>query len=139
MTRIFLLCLGISSIVFMGCHDVAGPRSPGASSLPLSPHEFLHGRARLRDRHARDAGAPAAARARAGGQAGVSQRIVRRERALQVLGLPPAADRKAVRHAFRQLARRLHPDRHPGADSRQLAALMRGFAEVTAAYHELVA
>ena len=40
MTRIFLLCLGISSIVFMGCHDVAGPRSHDPSD-PVPPSYFL--------------------------------------------------------------------------------------------------
>ena len=118
---------------------VAWPRRRDDSvSVPLSPHEFLHGRARARDR----SGPQSAAAQRAGGSngAGVARgELARRRRALQVLGLSEAADRRAVTQAFRRLAVRLHPDRHPEATKQELAALMRGFAEVTAAYHELVA
>jgi len=44
-----------------------------------------------------------------------------------------------VQRAFRQLATRFHPDRHPGASVEVRSALMRRFAEITAAYHALVA
>jgi hypothetical protein len=105
---------------------VARPGRPGeVRSVPLSPQEFLHGRPRARDREAGPRPGP--------------RTISRRRRALTILGLSEAADRRAVQQAFRGLAARLHPDRHPGAGPGELATLMRGFAEITAAYHELVA
>jgi DnaJ-domain-containing protein 1 len=106
----------------------------------LMPREFLYGRPRARDRR-RSVGAgsprtpdgpPAAAAARSGVVSG-------RLRALSILGLHESADRAAVRRAFRQLAATMHPDRHPGASSGQMAVLLREFARITAAYHELVA
>jgi DnaJ-class molecular chaperone len=76
---------------------------------------------------------------RAAVQGDSAQLLARRRRALSVLGLPEAADRRLVQRAFRRLASKLHPDRHPRASQAQLAVLMRDFAEVAAAYHELIA
>jgi len=106
----------------------------------LLPREFLHGRLRARD-HRRSARADAHGASRdpvASGSARTGP-VTRRLRALSILGLHEAADSAAVRRAFRQKAARMHPDRHPGASSRQMAVLLREFAKVTAAYHELVA
>jgi len=89
---------------------------------PLGPREFLHGRARSRDKM--DQG---------------RRRDPTRARALATLGLPDGADRTTVMRAFRMLATRLHPDRFPSATPAERADLMRRFAEITAAYHALVA
>lgn len=99
---------------------VARGRRP--RQTPLGPREFLHGRARSRDK-------------------GDSRRRrdPTRARALATLGLPDEADRASVLRAFRTLASRLHPDRFPAATAEERAELMRHFAEITAAYHALVA
>jgi hypothetical protein len=92
----------------------------------LGPEEFLVGRARARDR----------------GQPGVAQGRRHdpvRTRALATLGLTPGADRASVQRAFRSLAARLHPDRFPAAGPADRAAIVQRFAELSAAYHSLVA
>ena len=93
--------------------------------VPLSPHEFLHGRPRARDGR-RQRSAPV--RPDRG-----------RVRALSVLGLGPQARPEDVQRAFRKLARDVHPDRHPRASEAQKAELLKRFAEISAAYHQLVA
>jgi hypothetical protein len=99
-------------------------RAVNASQLPpLEPDQFLRGRARART----------AAEAR-----GVRRDPVR-ARALSTLGLPDGASPEDVRRAFRRLAATLHPDRFPGAAEADRADLMRRFAELSAAYHVLVA
>jgi DnaJ-domain-containing protein 1 len=97
--------------------------------VPLSPHEFLHGRPRARDRRRAAASAPARPERPERG----------RVRALAVLGLGPQAGPADVQRAFRQLARDAHPDRHPRASDRERAELLRRFTELSAAYHQLVA
>ena len=104
---------------------VMGPRA-ARTPEPLRPPEFLHGRQRRRDR---DAAAPPPTAARQ----------TSRDRALSRLGLSTDATPEHVRAAFRQLARRWHPDRHPAAGDRTRAALCRRFAEISAAYQELMA
>jgi hypothetical protein len=100
---------------------VARPAS--ASQLPpLEPDQFLHGRPR-----ARNPGTPAV------------RRDPVRARALSTLGLPQGASPEDARRAFRRLAAALHPDRFPGAAEADRAELMRRFAEISAAYHVLVA
>jgi hypothetical protein len=99
-------------------------RHGNATQLPpLEPDQFLHGRARAR-----------------GSREG---RAVRRDpvraRALSTLGLPEGASPDDARRAFRRLAATLHPDRFPGAAAADRADLMRRFAELSAAYHVLVA
>jgi hypothetical protein len=101
------------------------PRPHEGHRAPLSPGEFLHGRPRARTR-ARTHTPPTlsdATRAAAGAYA--------------VLGLPLGADRVSIQQAFRQLARSVHPDRHPHASSEERARLMSRFAELSAAYHSL--
>lgn len=112
-----LFLLGDARLTF---HVARAGRSVQAP--PLGPREFLHGRARNRDK--------------------VDSRRRRdptRARALATLGLPDEADRASVLRAFRTLAARLHPDRFPSATTQERADLMRRFAEITAAYHSLVA
>jgi hypothetical protein len=101
---------------------VARPGS-GSRLPPLEPDQFLHGRARART--------PAET-------AGVRRDPVR-TRALSTLGLPDGASPEDARRAFRRLAATLHPDRFPGAADADRADLMRRFAEISAAYHTLVA
>jgi hypothetical protein len=97
--------------------------APQESLPPLSPTQFLHGRSRGGTR----------------GEAPMVRRDPVRARALSTLGLHEGANTEAVRRAFRQLAVRLHPDRFPEAGEADRANLMRRFAEITAAYHALVA
>jgi len=104
---------------------VMGPRA-ARTPEPLRPPEFLHGRQRRRDQ---EGAAPSPAPAREAS----------RDRALSRLGLTAEATPEQLRAAFRQLARRWHPDRHPAAGDRTRAALCRRFAEISAAYQELMA
>ena len=102
------------------------PSAPAPSGLLLSPRDFLHGRPRTRSRassdtHARLAALDDAARANA----------------YRTLGLEPGADSAAVRHAFRRLARKHHPDCHPHAAPGEVATLVKKLSEITAAYHQI--
>jgi hypothetical protein len=119
---------------------IARPRH-GATDGPvaLSPHEFLHGRPRWRDRSRSDRSQPGAATPPPGNAPAESKEQSRRRAALSLLGLSEPVDRQTVQQTFRRLAAKLHPDRHPGAKPNELASLMRGFAQLTAAYHELLA
>ncbi len=62
-----------------------------------------------------------------------------RRRALSKLGLPPTANETDVKRAFRKLAVELHPDKHVTAPSTHRARSAARFAEVSEAYHLLVA
>jgi len=117
----------------------------GRDALP--PPQFLHGRKRHRDRpiaksaERRQSAAPrpsATATVHAA-EPGMVRRDPARSRALATLGLDLSADSASVKRAFRDLARSLHPDCHPGVTANERAELMRSFAEITAAYHTLVA
>lgn len=99
---------------------VMGQR-PERSREPLEPPQFLHGRRRRRDAAAREARAHDAGR----------------QRALALLGLSGEPTPEAIRAAFRQLALRWHPDRHPDAGELTRAALCRRFAQISSAYREL--
>lgn len=100
---------------------VMGQR-PTPPPQPLQPPEFLHGRQRRRDT-ARSAPPPA---------------DPGRLRALALLGLSGEPTPEAIGTAFRQLARRWHPDRHPEAGELTRAALCRRFAQIAEAYRELM-
>ena len=162
----------------------AGPPKRGARRVhPLVPRDFLHGRARARDRvptsevrprtrpvvwpeefvtyeppfdprphttpppgstrtpHARthdvDASEP-------NSHAKPSTRFLHlapdvRQRALNRLGLPMTADEYDVKRAFRKLAVELHPDKHVTAPTPHRERSAARFAEVSEAYHLLVA
>jgi hypothetical protein len=108
---------------------------------PLSPGEFLHGRARARSRARTSPGAEKLRERPA--FSGSSTALPRpphgsRTRAYAALGLLPGADRATIQQAFRRLAHSMHPDRHPHADATELARLLSRFAELSAAYHTLV-
>ena len=62
----------------------------------------------------------------------------RRAAALELLGIEDNADVEDVKRAYRRLARALHPDLQPHADADRRRTLERRFAEVTAAYEQLV-
>ena len=125
---------------------VARPARDDRVVVPLSPGEFLHGRVRKRDVGSRSSAGgprrPEESQRRRPEQRpeGTSRRSgPTRVRAFQVLGLQPWADEETVRRAFRRLAAQVHPDRHPAASAGEVAALMKRFAELSAAYHQLVA
>lgn len=109
----------------------------------LQPRDFLHGRPRARDR-GRAGHTPPPPRAHE--ETPPPRSGVRpvtpdapRARALKLLGLSGEASADDARRAFRRVAAGLHPDRlHdlPAAEQRRSA--MR-FAELSAAYHLLVA
>jgi hypothetical protein len=119
---------------------IARPRRVSADGpVALSPHEFLRGRPRWRDRCPRAGANPGFDPPPAGKTTAELADQSRRRAALSLLGLSEPVDRETVQKTFRRLAAKLHPDRHPGAKPGELASLMRGFAQLTAAYHELVA
>ncbi len=104
-------------------------RAPATSSRapwdpPLAPHEFLHGRRRLRERDPQ-------------GHAPASP--PRDQSSWRVLGLPPGAQVDEIKRAYRRLARTVHPDLHPGASDEERRALQARFVEITDAYRALVA
>jgi len=105
---------------------------------PLSAREFLHGRPRARDRERRPKAFEREPR-RAEPSTAVPPASARRALALSTLGLKTEVDRATLQRTFRSLAVHLHPDRHPSATADEKAELMRRFAEVSAAYHLLVA
>jgi hypothetical protein len=116
---------------------VPRPRALGDAIPPLSAREFLHGRPRARDRERRPK--PFARESRGAEASTEAPASTRRARALRTLGLRGEVDRGTLQRTFRSLAVHLHPDRHPDATPEQKAELMRRFAEVSAAYHLLVA
>ncbi len=74
---------------------------------PLAPREYLHGRPRARDRAARIG--------RRGDDPVRRRNAGRRSEALTLLGLDEDASLSDVTRAFRELASRVHPDRHASA------------------------
>jgi hypothetical protein len=113
---------------------VMGPRPP-RTPLPLGPSEFLHGRPRSRDGVGTPPPPPAAAPPPA---APPPPSETPRTRALRTLGLEGEPGADAVRAAFRQLARRWHPDRHPGASEQARAVFCQRFAQISGAYEQLI-
>lgn len=61
-----------------------------------------------------------------------------RHEARRLLGVDADADAETVKRAYRRLARALHPDLHPAANLDRRRSLERKFAEISAAYRELV-
>lgn len=53
--------------------------------------------------------------------------------------LVPAFTASELRREYRQLARRVHPDRHPHATPAERERLARDFGEATTAYRSLLA
>ncbi len=98
------------------------PRAPW--DPPLAPHEFLHGRRRLRERSGQSPSPPPKAN---------------EQSSWRVLGLPPGAQVDEIKRAYRRLARTVHPDLHPDASDEERRALQARFVEITDAYRTLVA
>jgi hypothetical protein len=113
----------------------ARPITHVVRAAPLGPGEFLHGRPRARDRQRAGAGAPPRP-ARPAPRALVDDA---RERARRLLGIPTGAETGDVRRAFRRMASALHPDRMVAAPADELRKQSARFAELSAAYHLLVA
>jgi hypothetical protein len=99
---------------------------------PLTPREFLRGRPRTRDR--RGAGAFHAPRR----PSLPTSADHRRRDALSLLGLDESATLPEVTKAFRQLATRIHPDRHMHASEAERRAMAERFAALSAAYHTVM-
>jgi hypothetical protein len=117
---------------------VMGPRPP-RSSLPLGPSDFLHGRRRSRDAAGSTPLPPPASAPPASSQPRrAAPPDTPRARALRTLGLQGEPGVDAVRAAFRQLARRWHPDRHPGASEQARVVLCQRFAQISGAYEQLI-
>lgn len=87
----------------------------------LGQCEFLSGRPRHRSRPHRQEAAESR----------------RQNGALQTLGLRPGASVDDIRKAFREMAQKLHPDRHPNASAEERHRLFQRFAEISRAYHSL--
>lgn len=118
---------------------VADQRLDGVSAL--LPAEFLHGRPRARDRAGSPQNRRRAQRVSVEPESPTAEPplVMLRRRALATLGLAPGASVSDVQRAFKLLALRLHPDRHPGADAREREKLCANFARLTQAYHLLIA
>jgi DnaJ domain/Domain of unknown function (DUF4388) len=107
---------------------------PAAQLTLLGPSDFLHGRPRARDRRHGRAAADEEPRSEA-------RPLVdgARDRARGLLGLPRDARQDEVRRAFRRLAGAVHPDRHAAAPAEEQREKASRLAELSAAYHLLVA
>ncbi len=101
---------------------------------PLGPSDFLHGRPRVRDRGRPQEDDPPPSRVRP-----VVPAADPRERARRLLGIPRDADLGEVRRAFRKIAGSLHPDWLASAALEEQRLQAARFAELSAAYHLLVA
>lgn len=99
------------------------PRQEDPTAPPaLQREEFLHNRPRKRRQ------APA--------QSFLSSHSLE---AFRLLGLRPGASQSEIQQAFRRLAQNAHPDRHRLASVEERQQLMKRFAELSRAYHTLIA
>jgi hypothetical protein len=99
-------------------------------AAPLGPAEFLHGRPRARPRQEQP---------RSTAEPSPIVDDDPRARALKMLGIPKGAGLGEVRRAFRRMAGALHPDRLGAAALEERQRQAARFAELSAAYHLLVA
>ena len=107
--------------------------APPCPVAPLTPREFLRGRPRARDKQG---GSPSHARHRRPPPPSAVE--PRRRDAFAVLGLDEGATQAEVTRAFRQIATRIHPDRHVQASESERRAMAERFAAVSAAYHAIL-
>lgn len=106
---------------------------------PLQPREFLHGRPRARDRGNPNGPALRDEHETPPPRSGVRPVEDRYTRARRVLGLADSASDSDVKRAFRRLASELHPDRVASGSPDEQRKRAARFAEISAAYHLLVA
>lgn len=132
---------------------VARAKPADALRSPLEPGEFLHGRARTRDRasgstRVAEAVVDPSVEEASEGAVGFHQErptmppdapspMGLRARALATLGLRANATLAEIQRTFRVLAYRFHPDRFPNAGPQEREAISANFAELTRAYHTL--
>lgn len=102
---------------------------------PLVAAEFLAGKRRARDR----AGGSAWGSRRSAPAPRSSSIDAARLGACRTLGVSSRAPSDEIKRAYRRLVRTCHPDLHPDATHEERRALSARFAEVTAAYRQLVA
>jgi hypothetical protein len=124
---LFALCEGRDGEIRFHVGPTAMPRV-AKMDAPLLPREFLHGRRRARVKKVEPSASTRGSRL-----------TYERLSALRLLGLSPDADSATIRRAFRVAAARVHPDRHPDAPASERARLHVQLAELSAAYHLLVA
>jgi hypothetical protein len=124
-----LFALEEASIAFR----VARPL-PGVRLAPLGPRDFLYGRPRARDRAQEETPPP-----RSGVRPTAPIADDPRSRALRLLGIDGEVAVSDVRRAFRRLAGALHPDRAGATSADEQRRIAARFAELSAAYHLLVA
>jgi len=117
----------------------ARPLPSTALAAPLGPAEFLHGRPRARDRRGRGAPGPRHGRGGPEDPPPSAPADDPAEHARRLLGIPRGAALAEVRRAFRRMASVLHPDRLASAASEERQRQAARFAELSAAYHLLVA
>jgi hypothetical protein len=112
------------------------PRSCSAWNRPLTTPIFLFEQPRPATQTPTHAHAPSPKK-----PARLSAREMRSLAALNDLGagLGNNLSSSSLRRAFRQLARRYHPDRHPGSSAVEQQRLARLFAEATEHYRVLTA
>lgn len=118
----------------VGFHT-ARPLRHALRVAPLGPGEFLHGRPRGRDRGRAQPDEVPSSQARP--VAAASEDPC--ERARRLLGIPRGAGLGEVRRAFRKVAGAVHPDRLASAALEEQQRQAARFAELSAAYHLLVA
>jgi len=116
-----LFSLGAARLQFraapIGDRALAALARAARSAMPLEPREFLHGRPRART------GAPSGP--------------ATREADAMLLGLNVRASREEIRHAFRRLVAKHHPDR--ATDDTDRARRNEVVARLVAAYSRLTA
>lgn len=119
----------------------ARPLPSSALAAPLGPAEFLHGRPRARDRRGKGAASPGRSAPRSGHDDPPPSAPAEdpAEHARRLLGIPRGAALAEVRRAFRRMASALHPDRLASAALEERQRQAARFAELSAAYHLLVA
>lgn len=104
-----------------------------ALSQPLGPEQFLHGRRRRRDGASHGAGSAYASPL----SAYASPEAAAEREARRLLGVTELASVDDLKRAYRDLARRTHPDLHPMATREERGELGRRFAAATEAYKRL--
>jgi hypothetical protein len=127
--RLFaLLDEGLGDEAAIRFHVGVGARAPHRAPVPIDTREILYGRRRARDRNVDP-------------NAEITTQLFSsaRDRACRLLGVSSDADHATVRRAFRSAAARVHPDRFAALPAEDRARLQTTLAELTAAYHLLVA